>query len=397
MHGRQLLFPRRKEHAAAGLAGEFPERAFTLERNPGDAADADHVHRGVRRLRRHQRVLYLRLAVLVVSVGNQHDDVPPFSTCHEARGFDEAVGNRRASSGRDCRHGARDRLAIAGWPGDGSERLRERRHDDAIVRPEEVGEPSRGRANELHAGMHALAGVHQQRVGHRQRFDADEVDRSGARRSPRRGTRRHRGRRRSGRPCPRRSLRAARSRRRWSRQFRMERARSRRRRRFRAHHSLRRESASARRDSRRSTRRRYGGPSASSPTRASFTKNLTGPSAICGECETCATMRIAPGRPVRPSGDVMRTEKAGVESAARAVAAARPPISAHATRLRNSLTRTPERAPRLPRSSRRTRPGGVRPSAVAARRGTRPARAPDRSDRADDTRVAGFHVRDSSR
>ena len=57
---------------------------------------------------------------------------------------------------------------------------------------------------------------------------------------------------------------------------------------------------------------------------------------------------------------------------------------------RRPLTRTPAQAPRLPRSSWRTRPRGARGSAVAARRGTRPATAPDRSGRGDDSRAARF-------
>ena len=177
VHGRQFLFPRRKEHPPAGLLGDLPERALAFQRDAGDAADADHVHRGARRLRRDERVLHLRLAVLVVPIGDEHDHVPPIGVRHEPRRLDQTVGDRRASAGRDRLHGARDRVAIAGWPGDRSKRLRKRRHDDAIVRPQEVGQPAGSPANELHPGVHALARVHEQRVGDRQRFDAGEVDR----------------------------------------------------------------------------------------------------------------------------------------------------------------------------------------------------------------------------
>ena len=52
------------------------------------------------------------------------------------------------------------------------------------------------------------------------------------------------------------------------------------------------------------------------------------------------------------------------------------------------LTRTPAQAPRLPRSSWRTRPRAARGSAAAARRGTRPATAPARSGRGGDSRAA---------
>ena len=76
-------------------------------------------------------------------------------------------------------HRSHDRLAIAGWSRDRAERSRERRDDDAIVPSEEIGEPPGGRANELHSGMHALTGVHEQDVVHGQRLDADEIDRLG--------------------------------------------------------------------------------------------------------------------------------------------------------------------------------------------------------------------------
>ena len=132
---------------------------------------------GARRLHRDESVLDLRLAVLVVPVGDEHDHVPPIVARHEPRRFDQTVEDRGASTGRDRLHGARDRVAIAGRPGDRCQRLRKRRHDDAIVRPEEVGQPAGGPPNELHPVVHALARVHEQRVGDRQRFDAGEVDR----------------------------------------------------------------------------------------------------------------------------------------------------------------------------------------------------------------------------
>ena len=103
---------------------------------------------------------------------------------------------------RDRLHGARDRVAIAGGAGDRSKRLRKRRHDDAIVRPQEVGQPAGSRANELHPGVHALARVHEQRVGDRQRFDAGEVDRLRLVVLEHAERRRRRGRRRTDRPCP---------------------------------------------------------------------------------------------------------------------------------------------------------------------------------------------------
>jgi len=45
----------------------------------------------------------------------------------------------------------------------------------------------------------------------------------------------------------------------------------------------------------------------SSPSSDSLTKNFTGCSATDDECEICATIRMRPCTPVRPSGDVIRT------------------------------------------------------------------------------------------
>src|SRR4051794_33323809 len=55
----------------------------------------------------------------------------------------------------------------------------------------------------------------------------------------------------------------------------------------------------------------YTGPSASCPTGAPLTKNFTPWIATSPTCSTRATMRTAPGVPVRPSGDVMRMASGG--------------------------------------------------------------------------------------
>ena len=54
-----------------------------------------------------------------------------------------------------------------------------------------------------------------------------------------------------------------------------------------------------------------GGPDGSSPTSALSTKNRTAPIATSFLAETCATMRMAPVVPVRPSGEVMRIARGG--------------------------------------------------------------------------------------
>ena len=103
--------------------------------------------------------------------------MPAIVARHEPRRFDQTIGDRCASTGRDRLHGARDGVAIAGGTGDRSQRPRKWRHDDAIVRPQELGQPAGSPPNEFHPGVHALACVDEQRVGDRQRFDAGEVDR----------------------------------------------------------------------------------------------------------------------------------------------------------------------------------------------------------------------------
>jgi hypothetical protein len=81
------------------------------------------------------------------------------------------------ASGFDGLYGASYGLAVAGWSGDSSERPRERRHDDAIVRAQEICEPPGGPAHEFHARVHALARIYEQGVSHRQRLDVCQIDR----------------------------------------------------------------------------------------------------------------------------------------------------------------------------------------------------------------------------
>ena len=117
--------------------------------------------------------------MLVVAIGDEHDHVPSIAARHETRRLDEPIGDGRAAARSDGVDGAGNGLAIAGGARDRAERLRKRRHDDAIVGAEKVCEPPGRGAHERHSGVHALARVHEQCVGHRQRFGARQVDRLG--------------------------------------------------------------------------------------------------------------------------------------------------------------------------------------------------------------------------
>ena len=45
VHVRELLIPGREEKPPASLDGELSQEPLALDRNPGDAADAHHIHR----------------------------------------------------------------------------------------------------------------------------------------------------------------------------------------------------------------------------------------------------------------------------------------------------------------------------------------------------------------
>ena len=64
----------------------------------------------------------------------------------------------------------------------------------------------------------------------------------------------------------------------------------------------------------------YGGPSSSVLYSVPSTKKRTGPSVAPAGCSICATMRTVPTPPVRPRGDVMRTDRSAFARTRGAVA-----------------------------------------------------------------------------
>ena len=73
MHFWQLLITRWKEKTATALHREPAKQALALDRDTGNAADADDVDGDACFLHRRQRLLERRRALFVISVGDEDD------------------------------------------------------------------------------------------------------------------------------------------------------------------------------------------------------------------------------------------------------------------------------------------------------------------------------------
>ena len=145
-------------------------------RDAGHAGDANREDGRPAGLYVLQRLLVRQRAGLVVAVGDEDDDVPPFERRDQPAGLRQRIEDGGAASWLDVRHGLGDRRAIARRPRHRPQAFRERDDEHAILRPEEAGEPPGRITQELHSMRETLAGVDHQRVGGGHRLGPDDVE-----------------------------------------------------------------------------------------------------------------------------------------------------------------------------------------------------------------------------
>ena len=177
MHERELFVAAREERLAAGAGGELLERLAPADGHAGRAVDPDGVERAVQPAHGFQRLFEPRRTLLVVSVGDEHDDVPAVERLEPFGGRDDRVGDRRAAFALQRFDRTRDGGEIGRRARHRTERCGERQDDHLIVRLHGAPHAAGDAAHEVEAIRHAVARVDEQRVRRRDERRVHQLDR----------------------------------------------------------------------------------------------------------------------------------------------------------------------------------------------------------------------------
>ncbi len=172
---REFVGPRREERAPAGRPRDGLELLVAPQRDAGDAANPDAVDGNALGLHGGNHLVRPRAAVLVVAVGDEHDDAPARGVREPLGDVEHRVAERGAPRGGDRLDGLGDRPAVVGGTGDRLQSERERRDDDAVLRAQVGGQAAGRGLHEVQVAPHALAAVHEHGERGRDRFLRDHV------------------------------------------------------------------------------------------------------------------------------------------------------------------------------------------------------------------------------
>ena len=163
MNQLQLILVRGQKGPSTRLRGDAPQHPLPFQGDPGHAANRDRVDRRTRRLQRGQRLVDGGGTVLVVAIGNQDHRAPCRVLREAARQLHQRIQDGGATAGPNRTDGVGHGRAIVGRPGHRQQALGERRDQAPVEWRHVVGERGRRALHEVEPPRHAGAAVDEQR------------------------------------------------------------------------------------------------------------------------------------------------------------------------------------------------------------------------------------------